>query len=204
MFRLALLLLFVCNTAVADFPLTITPSGYYLTVVDSSGVPSLVKIENVTDLTSGSSPVPPTTPIPVPPLPKFDTAIVEAVKTWAKQVDDTDSCQAVSLVYHHILQAVEDGLISENLVWTITREATDKALSITSSGKDWSLFRNKVSEIIAEKTRKGELFNKEKIGQLMRSIHHGMELAADGSTALSPGKSVSIVISTNGVIDEFK
>lgn len=171
-----------------------------MTHVDEEGTPSLVKITRVIDLTNGSTPVPPT---PIPPIEEFDTAIVNVVAGWAKEVNDPDACQAVSLVYHHILQALEDTLIPEKSVWDITRLSTDNALKITST-KDWSKFRNQVSEIIAEKTRKGELSTNKQIVQLMKSIRQGMEMAADGSTALNQTKAVAVVIGTNEVIDGYR
>lgn len=203
MFRIASLLFLLCSTAIADTPLTITSNGYYLTQVDEEGTPSLVKVTRVIDLTNGSTPLPPETPIPVPPIEEFDTAVVNVVAGWAKDVNDPDACQAVSLVYHHILQAIEDNLLPEKMVWEITRLSTDNALKITGS-KDWSNFRNQLSEIIAEKTRKGELASNKQIVQLMKSIRQGMEMAADGSTALNQTKAVAVVIGTNEVIDGYR
>ena len=40
-------------------PLTITDSGYWVTVVDDNGTPSLVRITTVIDLRSGEAPTPP-------------------------------------------------------------------------------------------------------------------------------------------------
>ena len=38
----------------------------------------------------------------------------------------------------------------------------------------------------------------------MKSIRQGMEMAADGSTALNQTKAVAVVIGTNEVIDGYR
>ena len=65
--------LLVTCAAVASPPLTITESGYYVTTVDASGIPTLEKINSVTDLRTGTpppvvpdKPVPPAPPKPAP------------------------------------------------------------------------------------------------------------------------------------------
>lgn len=186
----------------ASPPLTITKSGYFLTLVDSNGVPTFEKIANVTDLRGGVVPdVPPVDPPVIQPAPKIDQAIVNSVKASSLAVNDALTAQGIAAVYAHVLGALEDDLITTVNVWPILKTATDSAVGVVASGKDWKPFRDDLSSSITAGRQRGTLSAKADVLRLMRSVQHGLELSADGSTALSLAKMVSIAAKTNEAID---
>lgn len=189
-------LLFSVASAQYDGPLTITPSGYYLTVVDESGNPSYKRIETVIDLTGGDKPGP-----DVPEEePRVDVEIVRQAKELALAVDDPQSAQAIALVYSHIRGAVEDGTLSTTTVWSALQTATDSSLAFID-GKDWTAFRGKLTEVFTIAKQRGNLSTAKQVARVLLSVQHGAELAADGSTALSMDQMVEIAKRTNNAID---
>lgn len=179
----------------ADSPLTITSSGYFLTVVDESGVPQYTKIETVIDLTGGEKPG-----TDEPSEPTVDVEIVEKVKAWALTVDDPQSAQAIAAVYAHIRGAVADDTLNTQTVWPPLKQATDSALALLG-GKDWTEFRTKLTGVFTESQQRGQLGNSKQVERMLLSVQHGVELAADGSTALTMDQVVEIARRTNTAID---
>ncbi len=197
--KAVLLSLTLLSVAVAqsDSPLTITPNGYYLTVVDSSGLPTYVQIKTVIDLTAGQ---PPTGP-GEPDTPAVDKELVEKAKVWAMAVDDPASAQAISAVYAHVRGALADGVLNSESVWSPLKQATDSGLGVVQSSKSWSGFRDKLTQEFTDLKQRGKLGDSKSIERALLSVQQGIELAADGSTALSMDQMVEIARRTNLAID---
>lgn len=205
------LTLVLCSLAsAASPPLTITKSGYFLTIIDSTGAPVFQKIDNVTDLRPVSSvpvnpvPVDPVVPVdpPKPPVVLVDKALAASITEAAKAVADPASSQGVALVYSHVSDAYSDGLVSTTSLWNVLKVATDASLAKTSvAGKDWKPFRTKLSDIITDRKQKGTLSTKEQISVFLASVKLGLEQSAIGSSAIAFDQVVSIVKSTNEAID---
>lgn len=193
--------LLLASHASAQPPLTITSSGYFLTILDDEGTPSFVRLESVTDLTSGQPPT--ETPIPpiTPDVPVLDPVLVKDVQAWAESIGDPLTAQAIAAVYAHLRGATDDELVSVSAIWSVLKTATDSAVVVVGGGKDWSPFRDKLSDIVTEGNQRGSLSSKADILRLMLSVQQGLELSADGSVALSMDKLVMIAKKTNEAID---
>jgi hypothetical protein len=199
-FHLLLACVLLAGSALAQPPLTITSSGYFLTVLDDDGTPSFVRLESITDLTSGQppteTPIPPTTP----DGPDLDPVLVKDVQAWAESIGDPLTAQAIAAVYAHLRGATEDELVSTSAIWSTLKTATDSAVGIVA-GKDWKPFRDKLSDLVTEGNQRGSLSSKADILRFMLSVQQGLELSADGSIALSMDKLVMIAKKTNEAID---
>lgn len=180
----------------SESPLTITPAGYFLTVIDASGNPQYVEIKTVIDLTASKLPGP-----NVPDEPAVDMELVAKVKAWAIVVDDPQSAQAIAAVYAHIRGALVDGTLTADSVWSPLKKATDSGLSVIKEGKDWSVFRDQITAEFTDAKQRGKLSDVKSIGRVLLSVQHGVELAADGSTALTMDQMVEIARRTNTAID---
>jgi len=198
----SLALIFLCATAAASPPLTITQSGYYLTVIDANGNPSLERIATVIDLRDGGivPDVPPIVITPEPPPVVVDAALVAEIKAAAVAIQDPSSAQGISLAYTQIRDAFGDGLVSPESVWPVLKTATDSALVVTA-GKDWKPFRSKLSAIITARKQQGLLDGKDEIIAYLTAIKAGLEQAAEGSAAISFADTIKIVKATNEAID---
>lgn len=183
----------------SDSPLTITPAGYYLTVIDDSGVPQYTKIETIIDLTGGEQPGPDPDE---PDEPAVDLELVAKTKAWALAVDDPQSAQAIAAVYAHIRGALSDGTLTVKTVNSPLKQATDGALAVINSGRDWAPFREKLTAEFTEASQRGNLGTTVQFSRTLHSVQHGIELAADGSAAISMDHIVEIARRTNLAIDE--
>lgn len=196
--RSIVIAILVCfsGIAIASDNLTITSSGYYLTHIDADGVPSYYRIETVIDLRGDSSPTP-----DEPDQPQVDVVLVSKVKAWAADVGDPQSAQAISAVYAHVRGALSDGTLTPANVFGPLKQATDSALGVITEVKDWSVFRGKVTEQFTEAQQRGRLSDAKQIAVVLLSVQQGVELAADGSTALTMDQMVEIARRTNLAID---
>lgn len=187
----------VAVTSFADDnqPLTITQSGYYLTVLDQDGAPAYVRLATVIDLTDGKNPTP-----DQPDQPAVDKELVDKVRDLAKSIDDPASAQAIAAVYAHIRGAVEDGTLDSTTVWGPLKQATDSALALIG-GKDWTAFRANLTGVFTLAQQRGELGSAKQVGRILLSVQQGVELAADGATAISFEHVVEIARRTNTAID---
>lgn len=184
--------------AIAQPPLTITPSGYYLTQIDADGVPSLVQITTVIDLTGGGDST------PKPPDGKIDPEFVKQVREWSADIDEPQTAQAIAWVYLQVGDALVDGQLNETTVWLALKAATDSSIQIVSSGADWKVFRDRLSEFITRSRQRGTLQNAQSIRRVLASAQHGLELSADGSDALTMAQTAAITTATNEAIDAAK
>lgn len=184
-----------------DQPLTITQAGYYLTVLDQDGTPAYVRLSRIVDLSEGTKPAPeqPDTP----DEPSVDKELVGKVQRLAKSVDDPESAQAIAAVYAHIRGAVEDGTLDGMTVWGPLKQATESALALIG-GKDWTSFRSDLTAIFTVAQQRGELSSPKQIERMLLSVQQGVELAADGSTAISFERVVEIARRTNTAISGAK
>jgi len=179
-------------------PLTITPAGYFITQIDAHGAPQHVQITTIIDMTGG-------TDTPVPPADgKYDVELVRQVQELAGQVDDPLSAQAIAWVYLQIAGALDDNVVNATSVWIAMKQATDSAITIVESGKDWSTFRDDLSDIITLARQRGTMQDALSIGRMLRSVQHGLELSAHGSDALTMQQTAAITAKTNEAIDAAK
>lgn len=188
-----------CVGAMAQPPLTITTSGYYLTVVDADGIPQLVKITTVVDLTGGDG-------TPAPPIDdsNLDIELVKQVKQWSLAIEDPQSAQAIAWVYLQLADALDDDLLDTTSIWLATKTATDSAIGVVEGSKDWKPFRDQLSDVITIGRQRGTMQSKAAIGRMMRSVQKGLEQAADGSNALTMAQTAAITAKTNEAIDAAK
>jgi hypothetical protein len=193
------LLAILSSTAMGQPPLTITSSGYYITEINADGVPKLVKITVVVDLTGGNAPAP-----NPPDVADIDTAVVKQVKEWSETVNDPQGAQAIAAVYSHIKGAVDDTLLDVVSVWPALKDATDNAITIVDSTEKWKTFRDQLSALVTEGRQRGTLQNKKAVSVFLRSVQQGLELSADGSNALSLDTLTAIATKTNEAIDANK
>lgn len=189
------LTLLLCSACFADSPLTITPSGYFLTVVDADGAPSYQRIQTVIDLTGGDKPTP-----DEPDKPTVDKELAAKVQSLAKALDDPASSQAIAAVYAHIRGALADDTLNAENVFKALSSATDSALALID-GKDWSAFREHLGAVFTLAKQRGQLSTSQQVGRVLLSVQHGVEMAADGSTAITMDQVVEIARRTNTAID---
>ena len=189
----------MCGVSFAqdDRPLTITKAGYFLTEIGADGKPVYIQLTTVIDLTGGKPPDPKD-----PDEPQVYVAVVEKVQGLAKAIDDPLSAQVFAIVYAHVRGALEDGTLTSSSVWTVLQNATSLGLDVIEDGKDWSKFRQELTEIFTEARQRGKLGTIADIDRMLLSVQHGVELAADGSTALSMDRTIEVVSLTNSAIDQ--
>lgn len=199
---LATFLTMVVGTTFADDDqlLTITKSGYYLTVLGQDGTPSYVRLSRVVDL-SGTKPAPEQPD--KPDEPSVDKEVVGKVHRLAKAVNDPESAQAIAAVYAHIRGAIEDGTLDTMTAWQALKQATESALTLVG-GHDWTSFRSDLTAIFTVAQQRGELRSAKQIDRMLLSVQRGVELAADGSTAISFERVVEIARRTNAAINGAK
>lgn len=179
-----LLFLLLCSPLYAQPPLTITDSGYYITVVEA-GVPTYVELTQVTDLTK-NSPDPP--PVPKPPI--VDKVIVDQVVAWSSALKDPDGAQALAIVYKTVYNAKLE------TPWQSIKSASVASLTLIKTTADWESFRAKVSALITKEAQQGTLDD----ALVINSVQHGLELSADGSPSLSIDVITKIIDLTQGMI----
>ena len=196
---LAASLLFLPVFSQADGPLTITPAGYFLTVLGDDGQPAYARIETVIDLTGGGKPDAPDVP-DTPNEPRVDLELVAKVRAWSVAVDDPQSAQAIAVVYAHILGALSDGTLTAEIVWRRLKQSIDSALGVID-GKDWSEFREKLTAEFTDSAQRGNLGTVEQISRALLSAQKGIELSTDGATSLTMEQFVEIARRTNLAID---
>jgi len=203
-FRIIVSLAYIllASSVFAQPPLTITSNGYYITVLGADGVPSLVKLTVVVDLTGGTKPDTPKTP--EPPEDNVDLEVVKQIKAWADAVADPQGAQGIAAVYSHAKGAVDDDTLNTTTIWPVLNQATDAAVIVMDGGTKWKEFRGKLSALITEGRQRGTLQSKASVALLTRSVQQGLELSADGSNALSLDLLTRIAMRTNEAIDEHK
>lgn len=203
-FWLSAICIWLSSGLIAAPPLTITNSGYWLTIVDSAGVPSLVRVQSIIDLRSVDAPAPepkPNPETPEPPAVDYDLDVVRASKAAAELIADPNGSQAIKAVYDHVVGAFDDGLLDASSVWPALKTATDNALTITSGSINWAPFRASMSTMITERKQRGGLQSKDEIAKMLLSIAQGASMAADGKPALPESQIFEIAIKTNEAID---
>ena len=202
-FLVSLTYFLLASSVFAQPPLTITKSGYYITVLNADGVPNLVKLTVVVDLTGNTPDAPSPTP-PDAPDDNVDLEVVKQIKDWADEVADPQGAQGIAAVYSHVKGAVDDGMLNTTTVWPVLNQATDAAVIVVDGGIKWKAFREKLSALITEDRQRGVLQSKESVALLTRSIQQGLELSADGSSALALDLLTRIAMKTNEAIDDHK
>lgn len=198
-----LAVLLYTSSVQAEETLTITESGYYLTILDSSGVPYYSKINTIVDLRNNTTDTPTTTPPtnPVPPTdPPTHSDLVAQVTKWASTIDDPHSAQAIAAVYAHISEALDDNTLSPGNVWEPLKQSTDSALGVVVNSKDWSEFRDKLVKIFTKLQQLGKLSSSDEIEKVLMSVQKGLTLSAN-TTELTMDQLVEITRRTNLAID---
>ena len=186
---------FACGITLASQPvLVITPAGFFYLEAGAAGVPVNVPVKTIVDLRGG-------TPGPTPDQPpQPDNALSLEVRDLAKVVADPAGAQALALVYTQSGEAVADGVVPVASVLEAVRKASDNALGLTASAGKWDAFRGELTTIVTERVQKGELTTPQQMGDFLRAVAIGLELAADGSQALDFGVVIGIATGTNAAL----
>lgn len=197
--RLSVLAIMAAATfAVASPPvLVITPGGYFYLEVGADGVPVSTPVERIVDLSGDAKP--PVDP-PAPPEPPIDVALARQVRDLAKAVADPAGSQALALVYTQVSGAVADGIVPVADSLEAARKASDKALALVVTIKNWDTFRGELSTLAANRIQRGELTTPKQMAEFLQAIASGLELSADGSTALDFGVVIGIATATNNAM----
>lgn len=191
---------FICGIALGDQPvLVITPSGYFYLEAGEDGVPIGIPVEKIVDLRDGSQ-----GPSPDPDTPRPDNALSVQIRDLAKTISDPLGAQALALVYTQSGEAVAGGLVPVATALEAVRKASDNALGLTGSAVKWDPFRASLSTIATERTQKGELVTAQQMGDFLKAVAIGLELAADGSEALDFSAVIGIATGTNKAFDEAR
>lgn len=182
--------------AFAGPPLTITDSGYYVTLLDSAGNPTLERVETVVDLRSGSDkPEPPKDPPALDPPPN---GISANVAKWSVEVGLFIDAQRYALVMETARDGVADGLIDYRSVFPVLRKSADRLLS-----DEWSEFRRRLSDYLAEAVQEGDFSTEAKTRNQLELIRYGLEYSAHGKAeSLTPQQAITVVSTVNEIIAE--
>lgn len=191
---LAIAILSLSFATASDPVLILTPGGYFHLRIGADGTPVSTPVERIVDLRGGD--VPPVDPTPPP----VDAALVRQIRDLAKSVADPAGSQALALVYTQSSGAVADGLIPVASSLDAVRVASDKALALVVTAKDWDAFRSKISTLAADRIQRGELTTLKQMSEFLQAIASGLELSADGSTALDFSVVIGIATATNNAM----
>lgn len=169
-----LLALVMSATTFAAGPgLIITDSGYTVVTVGADGKPVQNAVTQVMDLRSVGNPQ----PGPQPPV--TGDAIADQVASWAKDVGDPTSAQALVIVYREVGK-IASGQPRDKVLQAL-RQGSDTVLSTTGGTEKWRGWRGKVSALIDAEEAKGTV----DYSKLCNSIATGLERSAP-SAALDP------------------
>ena len=179
-------------------PLTITDSGYWITIVDESGNPSYLKIETVNDLRTGAKPpVTPDTPAPKPIDPP-PAGISTDAGAWTLEINDPDTAQRYALM----LETIRDGVIDEQVgVAYVSRAMKEAADEIV--GENWDPFRKKLSAAITKRKQEGVFSKKKEIVDFLEFVRYGIAYASRFDDRLTDSEAVAVIVKTNRVIDQL-
>jgi hypothetical protein len=187
---------FVCGLSLASQPvLVITPTGFFYLETGADGVPVSVPVEKIVDLRGGGP-----GPTPGPTDPRPDNALSVQIRDLAKAIGDPSGAQALALVYTQSGEAVADGLVPVASSLDAVRKASDNALGLTGSATKWDPFRSSLSTIATERTQRGELGTPQQMGDFLKAVAIGLELAADGSQALDFSVIIGVSTGTNSAL----
>jgi hypothetical protein len=192
---------FLAGTAcLASQPvLVITPGGFFYLESGQDGVPVAVPVAKIVDLRGGSP-----GPAPGPTEPRPDNALSIEIRDLAKSIGDPSGAQALALVYTQTSEALADGLVPAAIALEAIRKASDNALGLTGTAGKWDPLRSRLSTLATERTQRGELVTAQQMGDWLRAIAIGLELAADGSEALDFSVIIGVAAGTNKAIDEAR
>lgn len=187
---------FTCGMVLGEQPvLVITPTGYFYLEAGKDGVPVSIPVEKIVDLRDG-----PRGPSPGPDAPRPDNALSVQIRDLAKTIGDPLGAQALALVYTQSGEAVAGGLVPVAAALEAVRKASDNALGLTGTAVKWDPFRVGLSTIATERTQKGELATAQQMGDFLKAIAIGLELAADGSQALDFSVIIGVSTGTNSAL----
>ncbi|QDV86943.1 hypothetical protein [Planctomycetes bacterium TBK1r] len=181
-------------------PLTITDAGYFLTVLDTDGVPSLVRIETVVDLRDGDEtpPTSPDEPKPDPEQPAEPPAGISAdAAEWSASIGDPKGAQKYALVFETVRDGAIDGKVNTATVYHVLHSAADSVID-----ENWQPFRRKLSDYLVAKMQEGGLSNATVIANTLEAVRYGLAYSARGSESITPGEALAVVSKTNSIINE--
>lgn len=198
-----LLALLAALPATAGPPLTITDSGYWITVVDD-GVPTLVPVGPVIDLRSGSQPPAddgtgndPDDPTDAPAPPP--QGIGADVARWAAEVNRPDEAQRYALIF----ETVRDGTLAGDIpivkVLDVLKRSADGMIS-----DDWTAFRQSVGDYLTDRLTTGQMGTVKKAAGELELIRYGLGYSArDAENALTDADMVEVVAKVNSIVDSL-
>lgn len=192
------LLVLVTGLLAGPPPLTITDSGYYITQLDDAGRPSLVRLETVVDLRTGTTPETPDPdtdpPADLSPPPK---GISADVAEWSSDVGDPQAAQEYALVFETVRDGVSDGLVTSDTLFPTLRKAADSVVD-----DRWDTLRRKLGDHLTEQLQNGDLGTKTQIANTLELIRYGLAYSARGSQSISGEKALAVVAKVNSIISE--
>lgn len=182
-------------------PLTITDAGYFLTIVDTDGVPSLVRIPTVVDLRKGGEAPPELPDAPEQPDPEEPVeppaGISADAAEWSAAVGDPKGAQEYALIFETVRDAAIDGKVTTATVYHVLHSAADAVMD-----EQWQPFRRKLSDYLIAKTQEGWLSNKTEIANTLEAVRYGVAYSARGSDSITPGEALAVVSKTNSIVNE--
>jgi hypothetical protein len=177
--------------------LIVTQGGFFYLEVGSDGIPVSTPVPTIIDLRGDGDGAPPTDPPTPPPV---DTALVRQVRDLARAVGDPAGSQALALVYTQASGAVADGVVPVESSLDAVRKASDAALALVVTAKDWGEFRSEISTLASNRIQRGELSTPKQMADFLKAIASGLELSADGSQALDFAVVIGIATATNNAL----
>jgi len=175
--------------------LVITSGGYFFLEIGKDGLPVSVPAGQIIDLREGFPDSPPGTQPPQP-----DNALSVEIRDLAKTIGDGAGAQALALVYTQSAGAVADKLVPVSSAFDSIRKASDNALGLLGTALKWDPLRTRLSDIVTERTQKGELSTPQQLSDFLKAVAIGLELAADGSNALDFSMVIRISTGTNAAL----
>jgi hypothetical protein len=73
-------------------------------------------------------------------------------------------------------------------------------LGLTASAGKWDTFRSELTAVVTERVQRGELATPQQMGDFLKAVAIGLELAADGSQALDFSIIIGVATGTNAAL----
>lgn len=181
-------------------PITITDRGIYATIVDDAGVPSFVRVTDVTDLRTGDTMPPivsddpdedPPTELAPPP-----EGISQDAAVWALEAGGSDGAQVYALIFETVRDGVTDDTIAPADVFRVLRESANALVD-----DRWESFRRKLGDYLTELSQEGKLETKEQVANQLELIRYGVGYSAKDSESISSAGTVEVVAKVLSIID---
>lgn len=201
---LGLTLLLVAGVIAGPPPITITDSGVYATILDDAGVPSFVRVTDVTDLrTDGDSPpiVPdgPEEPDPPTELVPPPEGISADVAGWASDAGDSVGAHKYALIFETVHDGVLDDLVASDDVFRVLKESANGIID-----QRWKTFRRNLGEYLVDAGQTGKFETKELLADQLELIRYGVVYSTRDSEPITTAEAVEVIAKVNAVITRIR